>query len=392
MPQVEFSQRAYAYGAMPCLAAALLLAHLEVLRAMPGGQAPRRTFYRAVALYTAVASLALCIHPSFALMPLASLALLGLRAWRDFPRWTAGERRSVFRSAAVAGAVLFCAALANAKNPKYGYRPYLARYYHSPLTPHSIVKLLQHAYDLAAYHLNLFYNTSLYWPERANAVLLPLIVFCALGWVLAMRGRFGAGARHLAWLGVAAIALPAVISLIGNFPFGGVRQTLFLSPFLLIFTALGLYSLRARLATRILAVALACGYAGLWGANLPRFYEERLAPYSGDDIVQAWRQNGEAPVYARGCEREVRYNIRAHPEIGIHTLPTTAQPPYLLVSTHYRIDDKVCFPGYLDYLHQAGYKVSVVTERLPKHPESLQYSGSLYFPPNGLWIYKITNQ
>jgi hypothetical protein len=395
MPQMEFSQRTYPYGATPFMAAALLLAHLEVLRVTPEGQVTGANVFRAVALYTAAGSLALCIHPSLGLLLGASVAFLAVHMSRSFFRRTRAERLKMFRLALGSGAIMLCAALLNAKNPKYGFRPYLLRYYHQP-TLRSMPTLFEHAYDLATYHLNLFYNTSLYWPERLNGATLPLILLCVLGWILAVAGKFGRHARHLAGLGMVAAGMPAVLSLARVFPFGGVRQTLFLSPFFFVFTALGFYALRVHWLTRTLGSLLAALYLALWAFNLPRFYEERAAVYNAPELVQVWRENDGLPYYTRGCDRELRYLLRDHPQIPIKVLDFYSRgqlpkPPYLVISTHWPpLESKTMFAGFKEYLEAMDDKATLIMAKPPKHLESLEYSGSLYFPPNGLWIYKVT--
>lgn len=391
MPQMEFSQRTYPYCATPAMAAAILLAHLNLLRALqakPGTPGLRR----AAILYSLAGAAALCIHVSLAVLLAASAALLLPSAARLFARGTSQHRRSMVRLAGGMAFAFLIAGLLNAKNPKFGYRVYLEIYYHR-LSPHSLGKLLLHAYDLAAYHLNLFYNPALYWPESANWAILPLVAICVLGWSLAAGGAFGPRARHLAFLGMLAVALPAGLSLARMFPFGGVRQTLFLSPLLLAFTALGFYGLWARPRTRVAACLAAAFYLGLWGVNLPRFYRERVAPYSTQDLVDLWQQNGRIPVYVRGGnEREIEYTLRQHPEIFLDSLPRFSKAPYLLITTHYRIDNPIWYAGYLDYLSQSHYQASLVAYRPPAHPESEEYRTCLYFPPNGLWVYKVTSR
>lgn len=391
MPQMEFSQRTYPYCATPCMAAAILLAHLNLLRALqdkPGHPGLRR----AAILYTLAGAAALCIHVSLAVLIAASIALLLPAAALRFAHGTSQQRGGMVRLACGMAFAFLIAGLLNAKNPKYGYREYLGIYYHR-LSPHSLGKLLLHTYDLAAFHLNLFYNPALYWPEGANWAILPLVAICVLGWSLAGAGAFGSRARHLALLGVVAVALPAGLSLARMFPFGGVRQTLFLSPLLLAFTALGFYALWARPRARIAAGLAAAFYLGLWGTNLPRFYRERVAPYSAQDLVDLWRQNGRIPVYVRGGnEREIGYTLRQHPEIPLDSLPRFSKAPYLLITTHYRIDNPIWYAGYLDYLGRSHYQAALVAYRPPAHPESEEYRTCLYFPPNGLWVYKVTAQ
>jgi hypothetical protein len=387
--QMEYSQRTYPYGAAPCLAAAILLAHFDVLRAAEGGWKYSGRLARAVALYAVAGSIALCVHASLALLPAISAAFLSASAAPHLFRQSWAERRKVFGLALGAGALLALAALLNAKNPKYGFRPYLTNYY-LPLSVRSIPKLLMHAYDLATYHLNVFYNPALYWPESLNPVLLPLVLLCVWGWILAVRGKFGSYARQFAWLGLAAAAAPAMLSLVKMFPFGGVRQSLYLSPFLLTFAVFGFYALRARLVTRVLGAGLALAYLGVWAADLPAFYHERLAMYSPEELFNTWQQNGRLPVYARECERELRYELRQHPEVEISTLPSDLKPPYLIVGTHNWIGDNRWYGTFPDYLKKYGYHASLIKVAPYWNLESRWHSQSLYFPPNGFWVYKVT--
>jgi len=195
----------------------------------------------------------------------------------------------------------------------------------------------------------------------------------------------------MALLGWFALAMPALLSFRRAFPFGGVRQTLFLSPFLIVFTALGFYSLRRRRVTRFLGISLAVAYLVLWAANLPRFYNQRDPAYTTEDIVRAWQDNGKLPIYARECERELQYKLREHPEIPVESLPPFSTTSYLLVSTHWPpLDNNKMFLGFADNLRKSGYRATLVTQKAPTNLDSLKYSTSLYFPPNGLWIYKVT--
>jgi len=310
-----------------------------------------------------------------------------LGAIKDVRQQPLEERKKLFHLVAGAGSVLLVAALLSAKNPKFGFRPYLTQYY-EPLSFRSIPKLLGHAYDLGTYHLNLFYNPSLYWPERLNVVLLPLVLISILGWSAAALGKFGLGPRRLAMLGLAMMATTAVLSLVKLFPFGGVRQSLFLNPFFVVFTALGFYSLRFHKITRFAGTLGATAYLLLWGINLPRFYQERLPLYTAEDLVSSWTENGKLPVYARECEREIRYELLAHPEIRVYSLPKVSTPPYLLITTHHWIGDNTWFSGFPEYLERSGYKATIVKQAQGLHLDSR--SQSLYFPANGLWIYKVT--
>jgi hypothetical protein len=397
IPQIEFSQRTFPYGATTFGAMALIAAHLEVFRALAGGLFGQ--LRRLVALYTAAGVLAVTIHPSLAVLVAVSTAFLIAQGSREFlRRQSAGPGRlEVLKTALVAGPILGGAALLNAKSPKLGYRTYLPQYYHQvsfhsiPSLIHPIPQLAGHAYDLVTYHLNLFYNATLYWPEKMNWALLPLVLLCLSGWAFAGAGKFGAEARQLAQLGLAVTGSLAVLSTRALFPFGGVRQTLLLSPFLFAFAGLGGYLLSRHKATRILGGVAGVVYLAAWAFNLPRFYEERVSVYNADDIVRAWRQNGELPVYTRGSEWELEYVMRNHPEIEVRTLAPFPKPPYLLVATHWPpLENQTIYYGYAQSLKKDGLGATLVAAKPAFHLDSLVARTSLYFPPNSFWVYKIT--
>jgi hypothetical protein len=271
-----------------------------------------------------------------------------------------------------------------------GFRAYLQPYYHD-FSLRSVPRLLMHAYDLAAYHLNLFYNPSLYWPEALNPAILPLICLCVLGWALASAGKLGAYARHFALLGLLAAAIPAALSTLGVFPFGGVRQTLFLCPFVFAFTALGFHALGGSRLTRLLGAAAAVVYIALWVFNLPRFYQDRLVSYGPEEIAKPWRESGKLPTYAWKAVRPLQYILRGYPEIHVQK-PEGADPdprklaPFLLISPNHPFGTDFAFQ---QSLQQAGLKLIPVAVKPTKHPESEQYPTCLYFPPNGFEVYKV---
>jgi hypothetical protein len=396
IPQMEFSQRLFPYTVVPLAASLLIYAHLGLFHALTGPLTGFPTgnvgLLRPVGYYTIAGALAACAHPSLNLLLAASVLLLGVHAAPALRLRQPAERIRFFRAAAPAALVLLAVIASNAKNPRFGYRVYLTGYYHS-LSLGSIPKFIAHGYDLLTYHLNLFYNSALYWPERWNWALLPLVLLCLWGWWRASSGRFGSEARELGRFALLAISIPAALSFAGMFPFGGVRQTLILSPFLLAFTALGFYSLFARPATLALAAVLAAGYLAAWAYNLPRFYAERVSAYNAEDILQAWRAAGQPSIiYSRGSERELQYTMRGHPEIHIRSLDRYETPPYLLASAHWApLETNSMFMGYAEDLRQAGYRATLVMEKPPVYLPNLEkYRTCLYYPPNGLWIYKVT--
>ncbi len=390
--QLEYAQRTYPYGATPCLAAAILLAHFQVLRAASGGWKYSPKLFRAVALYTVVASIALCIHASLALLPAISVAFLCVNAVGDLFRQPWPERWKVLRLALGAGAILGCAALLNAKNPKYGFRVYLANYYAAP-SLRSIPKLLLHAYDLAVYHLNLSYNprpvlagTVECGASATRAALYPGLELRCLRQIRAAcqalcfpRSCRGNSARLSVCRQNVSVWRGAPVSLPESFPLG-IHGTRILCATRSPYHAHSGYGYR-----QWLPGPLGCQSACVLPA-------ETGCRYTPDELVSAWKQNGSLPVYARECERELRYELRQHPEIQIATLPLESKPPYLLIGTHNWIGDGRWYGGFPEYLQGSGYRADLVKEAPAWHPEVRWHSQSLYFPPNGLWIYKVTGQ
>jgi hypothetical protein len=395
MPQMEFSQRIYPYAAAPFMGAALLMADLYVYRELAESGTGVRGLLRSIGCYALVASIALCTHPSLNLLVALSMIFLGVGVARKLPSVSATERRGLLRWSATAAAII-CAFMAlNRKNPRFGFRPYLMQYYHE-ISLKSIPKVLVHMYDLGTYHLNLFYNTKLYWPEQLNIVLLPLILLCTLGWWLSAQGRYGSSARHLAILGATVVATIALLSFFRLFPFGGVRQTLFLSPFLLTFAVLGIYALRKNVVTQVAGGILVAAYLSLWAINLPRFYSDRVAHYNEAEIMSIWAQNGRVEIFPWYCGEPLQYLVRDHPEVLIlnqrdaQLFKTPPKAPFLLVSTRAPLDAARFWRPVNDYLRKSGYIATLIDQKLPAHPESLEYGTSLYYPPDGLWVYRVT--
>jgi len=394
VPQMEFSQRVYPYEATACMAAGLLLAHMAIRRAFVAGKVRDRRFHGAVAAYVATGSLAMIIHASLVLPFAISAGFLAIPAIGAFQRAAPSDRRRLLLFASAAALVFLGVAFFTQRNPQSGYRAYLAPYY-GPSNLRAIPTLLAHAYDMAAYHLNLFYNSSLYWPLRVNLILLPLVALCLLGWGLSFSGRYGENAGHMARLALGAVAICALLSTskIRMFPFGGVRQTMFLSPLLFLFTALGVWALRANRVTRIVGGMAAALYLAAWAYNLPSFYGDRRAVYDRADLVKVWQENGRLPFHPWIDESETRYLLRRDPEIPIQQWSYAGLPPrtssYLLLTRWAPLDYTPLFPDILKHYQENGQSVSLLLERRPKHPDDPSCHQCIYAPPNGLWIYKI---
>ncbi len=142
---------------------------------------------------------------------------------------------------------------------------------------------------------------------------------------------------------------------------------------------------------------IACGrFAGGTIASLPRSLTDILL----GGRLKIWRENGKLPIYTRECFDEIRYPVRTHPEIsiqggyGLMGLPRDPKTSYLLIGDRSPMGENndYWYPGMQEYMRQMGYNARLLMERPAKHPESQAWSGSLYFPPNGLWVYKISRE
>ena len=142
------------------------------------------------------------------------------------------------------------------------------------------------------YNLNLFYNKALYWPRHLNPAVLPLVCLCTLGWAFASVGKFGRKSMQLSLIAAFCLAVTGLLSLVQKYPFGGVRQTLFMAPFFFVFTAYGFYMLVNSRIGKMFGAALAGTYMVLWIYNLPLFYKERTVPFNSTELVEIWEQNG----------------------------------------------------------------------------------------------------
>jgi hypothetical protein len=392
---LELSQRTYSYGAVPALTAALLLAHFSVRRAIAEANTGNGSLLRAIGFYAVAASVGVTIHASLVVLVGISGVFLAADLVLTWSLRTRGQNLKIVGFAAAAAPLFLLALYLTHADPHSGYRYYLHQYYH-PTSHRAIVPLIKHAYDLCVYQVNLFYNTSLYWPERLNPVLLPLVLVCLLGWRLAAMGRFGPAVRQLAWMGITLVALLAVLSMsiFRYFPFGGLRQTIFLSPLFLSFTALGFWSLRATPIAKAVGVLVAVFYLAMWGINLPRFYRERVSTYTTADIVETWKANGKLPLYCWTCYDEIRYAVKDYPDIHVTPIENGRLPqaPYFLVLTLGPLEPRYSYFQYFGMvpplLEKAGEMAVNVVERPAAHQDGWECR-CLYFPPDGLWMYKV---
>jgi len=184
------------------------------------------------------------------------------------------------------------------------------------------------------------------------------------------------------------------LALLKKYPFGGVRQTIFMTPFLLSFTAIGFYTVVRSPKLKPIGVVVAVAYIILWMINLPHFYRERVQPFDSKELMTTWEQSGKLKVYTLGGSNEsIRYRLRGQPRIEIKDLPWPRLPneeSFLLVSTHWSIEDELWRPKLKGEIESSGFVGTLLMNRLPKYPLKRDYIQSLYYPPNGLWVYKIS--
>ncbi|MEJ2704471.1 MAG: hypothetical protein P8Z79_18710 [Sedimentisphaerales bacterium] len=397
--QIQYSQRIIPYGAVPLLTTAIMIAHLKIVHIIQKKLLPTGKLILWCILYTLIAGFSVYLHLSVTMILFASFIMLFHTAFRssDIDRDRDRDRRIVvFGLVALTSLAVSLAWIGNVIHTQSGYRFYLAPYYH-PLNLGAIPFLLSRAYDLLTYNLNLFYNGALYWPRRLNPVLLPLILMCVVGWCRSVMGRFGWTAKHLSLFGTITILLTALLSLLERYPFGGVRQTLFMSPFIYTFTAMGFWTLMRSRFGKAVAGVTAMGYLILWGINLPHFYKERVSPYTTQDLVSVWEEHGKCGFYGDGgCGDTIRYVLRDYPDIQVQNLDYERnifpEPPFFLISPHWPMEDSLWLPHLKARFEELGYHAKLIMLRDAAYHAHPEYRQCLYSPPNGLWLYKITKE
>ena len=393
--QIEFSQRIIPYVAVPSLSATIIVTHLKIIKVIRNEILQIKKLILWCILYTIICGFAVYLHLSLTMILVPSVILLVLEYYR-FSNKDKEKKIVVFGFLVLSFIAIFLAWIGNAIHTQSGYRFYLAPYYHQ-INFDAVPFLLSRAYDLLTYNLNLFYNGSLYWPRELNPILLPLVIICILGWFLSTIGKFGNMAKHLSFFAIISLLITALLSLLMKYPFGGVRQNLFMSPFILSFTALGFWFLFRTGLGKIVTGVLVITYLILWSINLPHFYKERSFPYTAQELVNVWKENGKLDFYADGGGRDtIRYLLREYPDIKIEHIDfdndTLPEAPFFFISPHWSIDDSLWLPHLRETFEKSGYlseKIIIREATYPVHPD---YRQSLYYPANGLWLYKITNK
>lgn len=115
-------------------------------------------------------------------------------------------------------------------------RPYFKPHYYAD----SLLDIPKQAYDLINYHFNFAYTTDLYTPLGANLLTLPFVALFLIGVIYFFLKR-----PWLLWPGLFAVLLLSAIFAFKLVPFGGVRHSFILAPFLFIFIGYGVEALYA---------------------------------------------------------------------------------------------------------------------------------------------------
>jgi hypothetical protein len=392
--QLEFSQRLHPFGAIPLLATVIIVLHLEIVQIIQNDTLSIERLSILAFLYALVGGFSLFLHLSFTIL-LWSSFLIFLILGRSFLHPNHKKQVTSLGIASLTMLAIFFAWIGNVIHlSQSGYRPYLTPYYHS-LDFGAIIFLITKTYDLLTYQLNLFYNSSLYWPRQLNPVLLPLVALCVIGWLYAAAGKCGQIAKQMSSLAAIALASTAILSLFRKYPFGGVRQAVFMTPFLFAFTGMGFYKFVSSRIGKVLGVIMVGSYILLWGINLPHFYRDRSTVFNSQELMTVWEQHEKPKVYAMGGSKNfLRYLLGAHSSIELEDLPyplsVMEDPPFLFVSTHWPIEKSLQRPKLVEEIKNSGYRANLIMMRVPKYPVNPDCIQSLYFPPNGLWVYKIT--
>jgi len=143
-------------------------------------------------------------------------------------------------------------------------------------------------FDLISYHFNFAYDTSLYRPLGENPLAIPFVGLIVLGAVFFM----GRGREHALLALVAAVTLgTAYVSEV--MPFGGVRHSLTVAPFLFILVGFGIEGLHAGMSrlglpmavARWLTISCALLSTGVFLMSGSHLYVARASRIDLDDLV-----------------------------------------------------------------------------------------------------------
>lgn len=394
---LDFSQRLLPYVAVPFLSTLILLSHLAIHKQLKQDVIAIPAISILGLVYAVICSFSLAIHLSIVIVIGSSFLLLAYEFLASLKRLNPETRNTLIIICAlviVPIGITFLFSWLHLSPDQTSYRPYLNNYYHS--SDIGVAKFIAlQVYDLLTYNLNLFYNEELYWPRTLNLLLTPLVAVTLLGWVVAVYGSHGSSVKNLGVFAILCLILIVAMSIINKWPLGGVRQNLFITPFIYSFSAIGIYTLLHNKFGIAITTLAGIIYLFLWGFNLPGFYHDRTVAYHSQNVIHAWENTGRPAMYALGASKHaVKYRLGIDSGVQIDNLggeiPETT--PFLLVSTHWPIQDSLWRPSLSDDLRSLGYKVTLLMEKDAKYPVNPDYISSIYWPPNGLWLYLVDKE
>lgn len=310
-PQVEYSQQILPYAGVPLLTTLMLWTLARLDREDPA------RFARAARLCGPVLALVCTLdvanHNSFLmLVPFLGLALLVIAA-RHGLTWSSPEqRRAVVPLVACFGWVVAVSLFFYLPKRGEGYRVYLDPYYLATFRDHTMgygpfadafykqgvprANLVLDAlyfgasrtYDTFVYAVDLF--SPLYVTAAWGLVAAVPVGLAAWGLVAALRGKPSAPLRWVAFGLVVTLATLFGLSTVRLYPYGGIRQLLFLSPLVILLTAAGWRSafLRYPVVCGVLTLVALTTYA----VRAPAYYAGTAARLDEKGVVRMVRDTG----------------------------------------------------------------------------------------------------
>lgn len=320
-PQIEYSQQILPYAGIPLLSAVVVWC-LARVSSTDASRSPLRFVGWHYAL-AAACTINIINHNSFiVLVPFLAFFLywLVLRgrvsrpssssfAGRITARFLSPESMIAFVTLATIAAV---AVVFFVPKSGEGYRTYLDPYYvptfrahqmgYGPFTDGAWNRAMPHAnrtvdavyfaatrgYDTLLYSVNLFSPTYVDTPWGLAAALPVLLVL--IGTVLAARGKRGHAVQALGLGLVLTMGILFLLSIRKLYPFGGIRQLLFLTPMVIILAAIGWRSALRRWPVPVRVASVCCLL--LYAVRVPVYYNETASRMSESDLQRAIAKTG----------------------------------------------------------------------------------------------------
>ena len=283
-------------------------------------------------------------------------------------------------------------------------RDYLHRFYID--TPSDIPPLV---YDFLAYHFNFAYDQALYTQMGANWLSLPFVLLCLFGGVVYCWG----GIRRLAYLGFG-LALLFVAVRVRMMPFGGLRHTFTIVPFVYLllagavdhFAKPGNGSGQARKKTALAVVAGFCLFMlALFLVSGSSLYSKRNTRVDLETLVALAGETGARTVllYEDSIAAIYMHNLTQGDVLGKAGISLATftpevnkafQGPYLLATQYYLIN-----PG--PEWRWAHWRVDIPLESFDHKAVTplVQDNGgvdvrtmgmqTIYSPVNGFYVYLV---